>query len=186
MKNTYLTSYFPLISIIFYSVSLAAYFEMYLLEKLETMGIYQGMLAGISLKGEMKLSIFFLVSFFFFMLFSALKLLADTMIELSLLFFSKDIEGHNLNQIRRGTMIYLISGALSLLFVHHLIAILLIFITATAVYFIYFIYKISQSLSKTGLVGIMFFHVIVWFSFIAIIALLCLKLYNSILSSLPV
>lgn len=185
MKNTYLTSYFPLISIIFYSFSLAIFFETNVIEKLKQMGIYQGMLE-FSSDRAINLAVLFLFCFLFFMLFSALKLIADTMIELSLLFFSKDREGTNLNQIRRGSIIYLVSGVVSLFFVQNLISLIVLFMITTTVYFIFFIYKISSSLSPAGLVNIIFFHVIFWSALILIIVYLCFKLYNSVISSLPI
>ncbi|MCU6601568.1 YufK family protein [Peribacillus frigoritolerans] len=48
------------------------------------------------------------------MVFAALKLISDTILELSLLFFSKDSEGKALNSVRKGSVIYVIGGACSL------------------------------------------------------------------------
>nr|WP_258832334.1 YufK family protein [Peribacillus frigoritolerans] len=43
-----------------------------------------------------------------------MKLISDTILELSLLFFSKDSEGKALNSVRKGSVIYVIGGACSL------------------------------------------------------------------------
>lgn len=185
MKNTYITSHFPLISIILYSTSLSIYTEMELIKQLKNLGIYEGMLEFFSENG-IKLSLFVLLALLFFMVFSALKLIADTVIGLSLLFFSKDAEGRFLNKFRTGSSFYLISGALSLLSVQHILGIAGLFAGTTLIYFIYFVYKVSASLSLAGLIGMVFYHVIFWFTFFLGIVYLGVKLYNSFLASLPI
>nr|WP_252314544.1 DUF5366 family protein [Sinobaca sp. H24] len=64
-----------------------------------------------------KISILLFCMLFYFMLFAAFKLVAGTILELSLLFFSKDQEGEALRQIRGGSWIYLGAGLISLLLV---------------------------------------------------------------------
>jgi hypothetical protein len=185
MKNTYFTSYFPLISILLYSMSLGIYTEIKFVKKLKDLGIYSGMLEFFSESG-IKLALFFLLSLAFFMLFAALKLIADTMIELSFLFFSKDKIGENLQTIRTGSAFYLVSGMLSLLTVNDLKGILGLFLITTFIYFIFFVYKVSGSLTGPGLIGLVFFHVLFWSTFTFGVVYLCVKLYNSMIASLPV
>lgn len=185
MKNTYFTSYFPLITILLFSTSLSIATVMIVIDYLQVLGIYEGMLEFFSNNG-IKLALFIIFALLFFMVFSALKLIADTVTELSLLFFSKDIVGENLTKIRGGSSFYLVAGALSLAAVQFPIAIIGIFLLATLCYFIFIVYKISSSLTSASLIGLVLFHVLFWFSFILGTLYICFRLYNSIMASLPI
>jgi len=185
MKNTYFTSYFPLITILLFSASLSIVTVMMVIDYLQVFGIYDGMLEFFSNSG-IKLALFIVFSLLFFMLFSALKLIANTVTELSLLFFSKDVAGENLTKIRGGSSIYLIGGALSLAAVQYPYAIIGIFLLATLIYFVFIVYKFSQSLTSLSLIGLVLFHVLFWFIFLLGTLYLCFRLYNSVMASLPV
>lgn len=185
MKNTYLTSYLPLLSIILFSLSASIKVDLTLIGFLKKIGIYEGMREFFS-DGGIKLSILILLLVLFFMVFAALKLIADTINELSLLFFSKDSEGDSLKNIRFGSIIYFIGGALSLVSMFSLVGIVGIFLLTTLVYFIYFLLKVSTSISITGLIGLIFFQVLVWSTLLIGVLYVGVKVYNSIISSLPI
>ncbi len=185
MKNAYYTGYFPLISILLFSLSSAIYTELIILEFLKKIGLYIGLLEFFSVTG-IKLTLLFIIFLLFFMLFSALKLLMDATLQVSLLFFSKEYEGESLKNVRLGSVIYLIGASVSILFTSSIMAIALIFIVTTLIAFIYFIYKASENWSTLGLVGMVFFHVLFWSVFTASIGYSVIKLYNSLLASLPV
>lgn len=185
MKNTYLTSYFPLLSILLFSLSFSIRVEMFVIEILKNSGIYEGMKEFFSV-GGIKLALLLLLLILFFMVFAALKLIADTINELSLLFFSKDSEGESLKNIRSGSIIYFIGGALSLLSLYSLLGIGAIFIGATAVYFVYFVFKISSSMTIAGTIGVIFFQVVIWSSLLTGVIFIAVKVYNSIMASLPI
>ncbi|WP_066291529.1 DUF5366 family protein [Bacillus sp. FJAT-29937] len=185
MKNTYFMSYFPLLSIILFSLTLSIKVEKVLIEFLKNAGIYTGMLEFFS-DGGIKLSLLILLMLLFFMVFAALKLIANTINELSLLFFSKDSEGDSIKQIRSGAFIYFIGSFLSLISMNSFTGIGIIFAVTTAVYFLYFVHKVSSSLSYLGLVGLIFFQVLFWSSFISGVIYLAVKVYNSLIASLPI
>ncbi|MGG0716069.1 DUF5366 family protein [Robertmurraya massiliosenegalensis] len=185
MKNTYFTSYFPLLAILLFSLSLAIRVEMTVIDLLKKAGIYEGMKEFFS-DGGIQLALLVLLLVLFFMVFAALKLIANTINELSLLFFSKESEGDSLKQIRAGSTIYFIGGALSLLSLYSLLGIGAILVGATIAYFIYFVYKISSSMSFLGTVGVIFFQVVVWSSILSGVIYIALKVYNSIMASLPI
>lgn len=185
MKNTYFTSYFPLLSIMLFSLSLSIRVEKILLDFLKDTGIYEGMLEFLS-DGGIKLSLLTLLLVLFFMVFAALKLIANTINELSLLFFSKDSEGESLKQIRSGAVIYCSGSAISLISMNSFTGIGLIFAATTIIYFMYFLYKVSTSLSLFGLIGIVFFQVLIWSSLITGVIYLAVKVYNSVMASLPI
>ncbi len=185
MRNTYFTSYFPLITILLFSASLSIATVMVVIDYLQTFGIYDGMLEFFSNNG-IKLALFIVFALIFFMVFSALKLIANTVTELSLLFFSKDVVGENLTKIRGGSVIYLIGGSFSLAVIQYPIFIIGLFLLATIGYFVYIVYKISQTLTSFSLIGLVLFHVLFWFIFLLGTLYLCFRLYNSIMASLPV
>ncbi|KYG30369.1 YufK family protein [Alkalihalobacillus trypoxylicola] len=184
MSNRYITSHFPLISILLFSLSFALFVQGYILEQLVEFGLYDGMREFFSENG-IKLTLLFLLVFLFFMIFSALKLIADTVFQLSMLFFSKDEEGKELIKVRYGTWIFLISGILSLFLTFNWIWLLLLFVFTCFIYFTYFIYTVSSSLTFLGMCGMVFFQVIFWSTFILLILFACFKLYNSFIASLP-
>ncbi|MBU9713178.1 DUF5366 family protein [Evansella tamaricis] len=185
MRNAYLTSHFPLISIILFSLSFAIYSEQIIIIYLKNIGLYGGMIEFFSERG-IQLTLLFLLWLFFFMLFSALKLIADTINELSLLFFSKDQEGTDLKNVRGGAWIFLIGSLCSIAATVHIYFLLGIFAACCLLYFIFFVYKIGESLTSLSLIGMIFFHVFFWFSFGLAIIYALLKLYNSLIASLPV
>lgn len=185
MKNTYLTSYFPLLSILLFSLSLSIRVEMTLIEILKNAGIYEGMKEFFSV-GGIKLALLLLLLIAFFMVFAALKLVADTINELSLLFFSKESDGESLKQIRSGSIVYFIGGALSLLSLYSFLGISAIFLGTTIVYFIYFVFKISSSMTMAGMIGVIFFQVVIWSSLLTGVIYVAVKVYNSLMASLPI
>lgn len=184
MKNTYLTSHFPLLSIIMFSLSLAIYTENYVIDLFNKLGIYSGLIEFFTERG-IKITLLFVLLLFFFMVFSALKLIADTSVQLSLLFFSKDVEGKDLNKIRAGSWIYLGSAVVALTLSNYIELIILIFLFGTIVYFIYFLYRLNDSLSGFRIVGIVLFHLLFWASFGLVIFYTLTRLYNGIIASLP-
>ncbi|UII55367.1 YufK family protein [Cytobacillus spongiae] len=185
MKNTYLTSYFPLLAIILFSVSISIRVELILLDFLKNIGIYSGMLEFFS-EGGIKLALLILLVAISFMVLAAFKLVADTTNGLALLFFSKDAEGESLNKIRSGSIIYFVGGAISLVSMYSFIGIGIIFTLTTVIYLIYFVYKSSGALSMWGIIGMIFFQVVVWSTLLIGLMYIAVKVYNSIMASLPV
>ncbi|WP_018924261.1 YufK family protein [Salsuginibacillus kocurii] len=184
LKNTYITSYVPLFSILLFSTSLAIYTEGQISEWLAEVGLYRGMMEFFSEAG-LRLMLLFIAMLFYFMVFSALKLIADTILELAMLFFSKDEEGRALQRIRGGSWIYLIGSGTSLISMTYLPGIAAIFLGTTLIYFIYCVYKIGDALSGAGMVGFIFFQVFFWCTFLTAVTYALLTLYNSFVASLP-
>ncbi|MEC2071982.1 YufK family protein [Alkalihalophilus marmarensis] len=185
MSNRYITSHFPLISILLFSLTFALYTQTLILTQLVDLGVYDGMREFFSENG-IKLTMLFLLMLFFFMIFSALKLIADTTVELSMLFFSKDIEGVELNKIRAGSSIFMGLSIISLALTQDIIYLTAAFAAACFIYFVYFVYKVSDSLSILGLIGLIFFHIIFWSTFLIAVIYALVKLYNSFMASLPI
>lgn len=113
MKNTYLTGYFPLISILLFSSAFSIFTVGITTDFLTQAGILKGMLEFFSEQG-IRLALFAAFALVYFMILSALKLIADTVLELAL-FFAKDPEGENLKKIRIASVVYLFASLLAFL-----------------------------------------------------------------------
>ena len=185
LKNTYFTGYFPLIAIIMFSLSFSIYTVGKIMELLGEIGLYAGLLEFFS-PAEIKLMLLFLLFLLFFMLFAALKLLSDTFLDISLLFFSDDREGSVHKMAKFCSVIYFIGGGISLLCAMSFALISLIFFVTTMFAFMYFLYKASPYFTSAGLVGFVFFHVLLWGCILTAVGYAVIKLYNSLLASLPV
>ncbi|UYZ21367.1 DUF5366 family protein [Mesobacillus jeotgali] len=185
MRNPYLTGYFPLLSIIMFSLALSLRTEIELIAILKNAGIYDGMLEFFSDTG-IKLSLLALLMVVYFMVFAALKLIADTINEVTLLLFSRDHEGESLKLIHKGAIVYFAGGIAALASFFSFTGIGSIFLITTIVYFIYFVYKISPKLTAAGLIGTVFFQVILWSTLVLGIIYIAVKVYNSLIASLPI
>jgi hypothetical protein len=156
-----------------------------LVDLFKKIGVYPGMREFLS-DLELKFILLIFLMIVCFMVFAALKLIAETINEVSLLFFSQDNEGEILHTVRSGSMVYFIGALVSVASLKCFLGLLIIFLVTSIAYFVYFIYKISPSLTKPGLFGIIFFQVITWSSLFLIVFLVVLKLYTGLLASLPI
>ncbi|WP_044338121.1 DUF5366 family protein [Rossellomorea aquimaris] len=185
MKNTYLTSYLPLFSILLFSLTFSVYGVEVFVDIFKKIGVYPGMREFLS-DMQLKLAIMILLMVAFFMVFAALKLIAETINGVSMLFFSMDSNGLLYNRVRTGSMIYFIGGLVSVLSLKSFLGLLIIFTLSSMVYFVYFVYKISPSLSKMGIIGVVSLQIFSWSSLFLTIFFVFLKLYNGVMASLPV
>ncbi|MDN4492861.1 DUF5366 family protein [Ureibacillus aquaedulcis] len=184
MKNPYIYGYLPLFSVILFSLTFGIYLVGESLGFLTGIGVYTGMrefLTDIELR-LLLLSVFVLC---FFMLFSALKLIGETIHEVGMLLFSKNNNGEMISVARGGYLIFFFGSLLSVFGVQSIYILLCVFAVTIFSYFIFNIYKMSQFLSLSGTVGLIFFEILFWAIFITFICYVVLKLYNGLLASLP-
>lgn len=184
MKNPYLYGYLPLFTILLFSLTFGIYMVSQSMSLFQAVGVYAGMREFLS---DMELKVFLLILFAlcFFMLFSALKLIGETIHELGMLFFSKDQNGETMSIARGGYVIFFIGALLSAVGIQSLPLLVIILSVTVAVYFVYTVYKMSHFMSATGLVGLIFFEILFWTLFCTVIAYILIKLYNGVIASLP-
>jgi len=185
LKNTYLTSYLPILSILLFSLTFSVYGVGVFETLSKKIGVYAGMSEFLS-EMQLKLAILILLMMVFFMILSALKLIAETINGISMLFFSIDSEGELYNKVRPGSMIYFIGGLVSVLSLQSFKGLIAIFVLTSAVYFFYFVNKISSSLTKAGLLGVVTMQLFSWAALILTIFFVLIKLYNGLMASLPI
>ncbi|MBB5173342.1 DUF5366 family protein [Texcoconibacillus texcoconensis] len=184
MQNTYLTSYFPLMSICLFSLSLAKYTEGIIVLWLEQVGMFAQLGDWFS-EHQFLLMLLFILTLIYFMIFSALKLIANTINELTMLFFSKDRDGTGLSTVRSGAWIFLIGSLASIFVMFSFPLLMATLLLSSFIYFVFFVYKVSDSLSSAGLVGMIFFQLFFWFLFITSVFYALFTLYEGFLASLP-
>lgn len=184
MKNPYLYGYLPLFSIVFFSLTFGLYAMTQSIQLFQSIGVYAGMREFLS---DFELRVFLLVLFglFFFMLFSALKLIGETIHELGMLFFSKDQAGEAMHVARGGNIIFFFGSLVSAIGIQSIIILIAIFIATVLIYFIFIVYKMSNFMSFTGMTGIILFEIFSWTLLGATVLFVLFKLYNSAISSLP-
>lgn len=184
MKNTYLTGYLPLVAILLFSLSFALFVQGLIISLFKQVGLYTEMLELFT-ETEVNLVITLSLMVLFFFLISGLKVIANTVNELSLLFFSKDTEGELLKVVRNGSIIFFVGGLLSLISFSSIVGIIAIFFLTAVGYLVFFVYKTSASLSIANLVGVITFQVVSWSTLGILLALFGMKVYNGLLGSLP-
>lgn len=184
MKNPYLYGYLPLITIILFSLTFGLYTVTESVELFKKIGVYGGVREFLS---EIQLRVFLLIiiSSVYFMFFSALKLIGETIHEMGMLFFSKDVDGKGIVALRGGTVIFFFGALFSAVGISNLYILALIFAVTVFVYFVFVIYKISVHVSFGASVGVMLFEMVTWAVIATLIIYAFFKLYNGIISSLP-
>ena len=184
MKNPYLYGYLPLFTILLFSLTFGIYTVSQSMSLFQAIGVYAGMREFLS---DIELKVFLLILFAlcFFMLFSALKLIGETIHELGMLFFSTDQSGETMSIARGGYVIFFVGALVSAVGVQSLPLLVIIVGLTVATYFVYTVYKMSHFMSATGLVGLIFFEILFWTLFCAVIAYILIKLYNGVVASLP-
>ncbi|MBE1556378.1 YufK family protein [Sporosarcina limicola] len=184
MKNPYLFGYIPFVTISLFSLTFGVYTVSVSVELFKEIGLYAGMREFLT---DIQLRIFLLVIYalLFFMVFSALKLIAETIHETAMLFFSKDVEGKSYSQARGGNVIYFFGAFASAVGIYSIKILVTIFLLTTFIYFVYVVYKLSRFMTTESTIGLIVFEIMVWSVLISIIVYILLKLYNGVVASLP-
>lgn len=184
MKNPYLYGYLPFFAVILLSLTFGIFAVTQLMDLFHAIGIYDGMREFLS-DFELRIFLLIIVALLFFMLFSALKLIGETVHELAMLFFSKDKEGQTIHAARGGYVIFFFGALATVVGMQSIVILISIFIVTVCTYFIYAVYKTSYFMSIGGLIGLVVFEIVVWGVFLAAVIYVALILYNGILASLP-
>ncbi|MER2192705.1 MAG: DUF5366 family protein [Solibacillus sp.] len=184
MKNPYLYGYLPLITVLLFSFTFGIFAVTASLDLFESIGVYNGMREFLS-DLELRFVLLILFAVCFFMLFSALKLVGETIHELGMLFFSKDQAGETISVARGGYVVFFVGAIISVVGMQSLPILVGIFMLTVFVYFIYTVFKMSQFMSFGGVIGLIFFEILIWTALLTLIVYALFKLYNSVIASLP-
>ena len=184
MKNPYIYGYLPFFTIVLFSLTFGVYTVGVSVELFKGIGLYAGMREFLT---DIQLRIFLLViySLLFFMVFSALKLIAETIHETAMLFFSKDVLGESYSEARGGNVIYFFGALVSVLGINSVAVLGTVFLLTTFIYFVYVVYKLSRFMTIVSTIGLIIFEITFWCVLISTIIYILLKLYTGVIASLP-
>jgi len=184
MKNPYIFGYLPFVTIVLFSLTFGVYTVGVSVELFKGIGLYAGMR---EFSTDIQLRIFLLVIYalLFFMVFSALKLIAETIHETAMLFFSKDVEGKSYSEARGGNVIYFFGALASAGGINSISLLTAIFLLTTFIYFVYVVFKLSKFMTIVSTIGLLVFEIMVWTILVSTIIYILLKLYNGVIASLP-
>lgn len=182
-KNIYYLSYLPLLIIVIYSISFGQYFQAKIMVYLSHSGMMEQLLAVFS-QLQIRIGIFVILVFLFFMVFATLKLIANTLLQTSLLFFSKDSSGRGIFISKIGSIVYVISAILSLIFSQSIWALVLLFVIASFVYFLFYMYQIRDEMSWVGMFGIVLFQFTFWLMIIGFVAFASLNIIHNFVTKI--
>lgn len=184
MKNPYIFGYLPFVTIVLFSLTFGVYTVGVSVELFKGIGLYAGMREFLT---DIQLRIFLLVIYalLFFMVFSALKLIAETIHETAMLFFSKDVEGKSYSEARGGNVIYFFGALASAGGINSINLLTAIFLLTTFIYFVYVVFKLSKFMTIFSTIGLLVFEILVWTLLVSTIIYILLKLYNGVVASLP-
>lgn len=88
-------------------------------------------------------------------------------------------------QARGGYVIFLCGAIISAVGFQSIQILMLVFLVTAFIYFIYVVFKLSNSMTLIGTLGLVMFEIIVWSLFLALVIYVIIKLYNGIIASLP-
>jgi len=184
LKNPYIFGYLPFVTIVLFSLTFGVYTVGVSVELFKGIGLYAGMREFLT---DIQLRIFLLVIYalLFFMVFSALKLIAETIHETAMLFFSKDVEGKSYSEARGGNVIYFFGALASAGGINSINLLTAIFLLTTFIYFVYVVFKLSKFMTIVSTIGLLVFEIMVWTILVSTIIYILLKLYNGVIASLP-
>jgi hypothetical protein len=184
MKNPYIFGYLPFFTIVLFSLTFGVYTVGVSVELFKGIGLYAGMKEFLT---DIQLRIFLLVIYtlLFFMVFSALKLIAETIHETAMLFFSKDVLGESYSEARGGNVIYFFGALASVLGINSVAILGTVFLLTTFIYFVYVVYKLSRFMTIVSTIGLIIFEITFWCVLISTIIYILLKLYTGVIASLP-
>ncbi|MEK4404588.1 MULTISPECIES: YufK family protein [Sporosarcina] len=184
MKNPYIFGYLPFVTIVLFSLTFGVYTVGVSVELFKGIGLYAGMREFLT---DIQLRIFLLVIYalLFFMVFSALKLIAETIHETAMLFFSKDVEGKSYSEARGGNVIYFFGALASVGGINSISLLTAVFLLTTFIYFVYVVFKLSKYMTIVSTIGLLVFEILVWAILVSTIIYILLKLYNGVIASLP-
>lgn len=183
MRNPYIFGYLPFVTIVLFSLTFGVYTVGQSMELFKEIGVYSGMREFLS---DFQLRVFLLVisTLLYFMILAALKLIAGTIHETAMLFFSKDVEGESYSQARGGNVIYFFGALVSAGGIGSIKILLAIFLVTTLIYFIYVVFKLSKFMTMVNTIGLIAYEVIVWGILLSSVIYILLKLYNGVLASM--
>ena len=142
-------------------------------------------LKGVMPEKDIRILLFLGILLVLFAIFSALKVLGQTIWEMGLLFFSKDVEGKDLLASKKISFLFIIGGLISIPLNSSILISISVLGASFIIYLIYFLIKQSKSFSLVGIFGFVLFQLIIWGSIVSGIAYIYFTLLSTYLKNMP-
>lgn len=184
MKNPYLFGFLPLITILLFSMTFGLFAVNESLVLFKSIGVYAAMSEFLS-DVELRIFLFICFAVLFFMVFSAVKLVGESVHTIGMLFFAKINEDNPPQESKVLYSILLIGACLSVIGINSFIVLIAIAIGTLLVYFIATMVRLTEYLGFGSVIGLLIFEFAIWTVLLVTLAYVLVKLYNSLLSSLP-
>lgn len=184
-KVQHFTHYLSFFSILLFSTAFSINAELYLMEQLNQYGLYKSFMEAFS-EGYVKITIWFALFLFYFMLFSAIKLIANTVMELSIFFFCKSEPNATFPSHPWASTLYLGLAVISIFCAKSIVILAGIYLGAGIIAFALLIHKVADRLSLPRIVGVVFMHFMFWAVFLFAVLNVLLKLYNGVVRSIGI
>lgn len=184
MKNPYLFGFLPLITILLFSMTFGLFAVNESLLLFKKIGVYAAMSEFLS-DAELRVFLFICFGVIFFMVFSAIKLLGETIHTIGMLFFAKIKEDNPPQESKALYSILLLGACLSVIGVQSLTMLIAIAVGTIIIYFIASMVRLTEYLGFSSVIGLLIFEFAMWTVLVVTLAYVIVKLYNSLLASLP-
>lgn len=182
-KISYFTHYLSFFSILLFSTAFSIHAELFIMDQLNQFGLYKSFMEAFS-EGYIKITLWFALFLFYFMFFSAIKLIANMVMEVSIFFFCKDNLGQPFPTHPLASTLYLGFAVISVFCVKFILLLGGVYLAAGLVAFALLVYKVSERLNIPRMVGVIFMNLMFWAVFSFAVLNVLLKLYNVILKSI--
>ena len=168
----------------FFGISFTLFFFQLAINFISTKGILEP-LTGVMPEKDIRILLFIGILFVLFSIFSALKVLGQTIWELGLLFFSKDEAGADLIVSKKISYLFILGGLISVPLNSSILLSISVLGATFIAYMIYFLIKQAKSFSVVGMFGFVLFQLIIWGSIVSGIAYIYFKLVSTYLKNMP-
>ncbi|GGG24684.1 hypothetical protein GCM10007425_19070 [Lysinibacillus alkalisoli] len=184
MKNPYFFGFLPLVTILFFSMSFGIFAVNESLLLFKKIGIYAAMREFLT-DFELRTFLFICFIVLFFMLFAAIKLIGETVHAIGMLFFAKFTEEQPFIDTRSSYVVLFIGACVSFIGMNHLFLLLSVSAITIIAYFIVVMARLTTNLSFFNVLLLLLFEFVIYTVIILGIAYAVVKLYNTLLASLP-
>lgn len=184
MKNPYVFGNLPFLTTLLFSLTFGIYSVGFSIDIFKEVGLYAGLNEFLT-DVQIRFSLLIVFIVIYFMVFAALKLIAETVHETAMFFFAKTYDLNNYRKLRSGNLIYFFGALLSIAGIQSLLILVAIFLGTTLIYALFILIQLGKELPISNVVGIIVFEVVVWALLVSLVTYSILKLYNGIMESLP-
>ncbi|HJV46287.1 MAG TPA: DUF5366 family protein [Bacillota bacterium] len=190
-KKGNFTHYSIFFALLLFSTAFSLNAELWMIQKLNNFGLYHSLLEVLSEK-YVKISLWIMLFLLFFMFFAALKLAAETLMELSIFVFVRSVQTEQTAEtveiktkgVSWSGRFFLVFGLISIFCFPFLIILILLFLLASVLSFMMTLYRLSDQMEVFQMIGFVFLNFFFWGASASTVVYILLKLFNGLTKSI--